>query len=252
MSVFTILPVVSNNANLPLIDPSDIEFLDGYERTATHDWVFGLSEERSLVSADPSKSVLTKQNIIDDVKLNYVTLGGFGNALLSNVADSNSAVDSFALVIRIREITGINILGGTLGNAPINGGGGIIINSAGILQLNYRNFNFNGTTSPSLPGSLIEPNKWYFVGVSRNLSTGAKSFNLFCGGQGFINLIPTNGTYVSAGQIAVGNPNYSTVTGDDVDFAEAMFFDSMLNENKFETVYNLCKSRLKNRGIILE
>lgn len=239
MHLFTRLPITVSGS-LPVIPSADIQSLVNYEQTSYEHWIFS-GGAGALVGKKAGKA-LTLQSTAPTYSAYYLSFGGNGKALLTDLMDSAAATDTVCVVMRPAASVTMQVPFGNVGS--VLGGSPLIYGTpTRTLAHTYRGISNSGNQTA------ISPAAWQFLAISRNFSGTTKSIRMLLGGTA--QAVTTNsGTYTPAATpIALGNSSLAGVGVDVIDYAEFIIFPTALDATELEAVYQRAKARCAARGL---
>ena len=252
MSILTRLPITVPSA-LPVIPQADIESFVSWEIDSYDHWIFDKGNSTGLTGLSQSK-VLALQGSAPAYSSTHISLPGTsGNALLTDLTEVASQVDTIFMVLRLpATFTGFHFPFGTLNTgSPLLGGASFLASPGSSYPrgtfLTYRGTSLSSTTGPDIPAA----NQWYFLCVSRDFASATKSFRILLGGQ-TLQTAAVTGTYTpAAGRlIALGNGYYATGGATALfDIAEFGIFNRALSDAELGNLYSRRKLAAAARGI---
>lgn len=258
MSFFTMLPVQSGDASLPVINESDIRRFSRYEEDAYGHWIFDRGPA-SLQSMKGNK-LLVPQSVAPVYAANHVSVAAApGNALLSDLeepGEAGGAKRTIALVVAVENVASLRMLAGTMGTSSNNWGGGPYFGSDGAsVSAGFRGGfgNFNALDEEGA-NVTAESGLYYFVAQSYDFSGETNVAIAHCGGYA-----PTRKESPSAynapppgTKMALGNAYYSTSVSATRQYtAEFVLYDRFLDEVELVALYERSKARMAARGIVV-
>lgn len=229
---------------------ANIQFLTDYDPMSYDHWMFNKGSSLGLTGRKQGK-VLTLQAAAPSYAADHLTIANtLGNGLLMDLADSATAVDTICAVVRDNATNGIQPILGSLGTSE---GGGVFFSGSGAARTLYATY--RGTTITSAPlGTAVPVGNYYFIGVSRDFSSGVKRVNMLVGGVGSIALTGSN-AYIPAPsprKLGIG-ATYFTPAGATsvlVDLAEVPFYTGAFRSlADLEVMYQRAKTRQAGFGI---
>lgn len=240
MNLFTILPVVSNDNTLPTI--SDITLLSDAEYGAFGHWLFGGGPD-SLTGITSDNKTLITGTTAPLWSSNYVTLNGFNAGLKSTMETDSYNEVSLCMVFKTQSTLNSDVIAGNATTTGSNGGFFVGTNASNELYVTI-----HGVVNNLVIGSELQPDTWYFLGLSLDLTTGSLvKYTL----SGISDSKTYTGNYISnADKISVGN-SYINNASRPIDYAEFILFPYALSESGLNSVYNRSKSRMSDKGIVI-
>lgn len=243
MSIFLRLAISEPGLDLPVVAAGDIEYFDDVEPLAYDHWVLGGGSD-SLVGRLAGRS-LSLQAGAPTYLSNYLKMNTQnGSALLTDLADSASAVDTICAVVRVYG-SGICIPFGSIGL----GGGGPFLAGTSPRKV-YSTY--TGVTDSFDTGLTMANGNWYFLAASRDFSAATKKQKHFVGGVTGVET-ETVATYSPATadrRIALGNAYYGSASYPlDFDVAEFVVFRQALTLAELGGVYTRAKARQALRAL---
>ncbi|MDX7162102.1 MULTISPECIES: hypothetical protein [Klebsiella] len=246
-------PVIYSGNDLPVIPESDIERYEViYEADAYEHWA--LNGSNSSLTGMVNRKVLTRVGDItaaDGIfSMQVNTTAKLG--LKSDKADSR--VQTQCAVIRVDSTpsssSSASILMGTLNQSA---GSAVYIDENPFIRRQFRP-TISITGEKSATGLA---NKWLFVGFSENGTASGMISTVLVGGDSpsIVTKDYAQAKTVSTNYVSVGPIDYSASTGGTavkLDVAEYIVYDKALSPSQLLAVYIRSKTRLANRGFMIE
>lgn len=239
MHLFTRLPIAVAGS-LPMIPSTDIQSLVAFEASAYEHWMFR-GGAGSLVGKKSAKA-LALQSTPPTYSSEYLSFGGNGKALLTDVMDSAAATDTVCVVMRPTASATLQMPFGNVG--PSLGGSPLIYGTpTRAIAHTYRSISNSGSPTATSPAT------WQFLAISRNFSGTTKSIRMLLGGTAQTVTTSSNTYAHAATPIALGSSSLTTTGVDVIDYAEFIIFPTALDAIALEAVYQRAKARCAARGI---
>lgn len=252
--LFTRLPFVVIDADLPVIPASDIKTFVDYEvDSAPYDhWI--LSGSSASLAGKLVGSLLTPQSSAPTYLGTHVVIDGHtGKGLLTDLTDS--AAQSMAIIIkRPADITlsKLQLLFGAIDAGTGSTGYFEGIGAGSVMTCNLRGWS-GLVTKPSLrlPGATGD---WMFLAVSESSGLGSSTGTVFAGGSADGNSAtltqPLNKSLTSR-KLGLGSAYLAGGLGLNLEVAEFLLWNRTLSVAELGQVYGRAKERMAGRGLTL-
>lgn len=251
--LFTRLPFVVIDADLPVIPASDIKTFVDYEvDSAPYDhWL--LSGSSAALTGRVAGKMLTPQSVAPTYLSTHAVIDGrTGKGLLTDLTDS--AAQSMAIIIKrpADMPTGLQLLFGSIDGGTGSAGYFEDTGAGDKMTCNVRGW--SGTIiKPSLrlPGAV---GAWMFLAVSELSGSGSSSATVFAGGSPDGNsatLTVAANKVLTDRKIGLGNAFLASGLGLNLEVAEFMVWNRPLSVADLTDVYDRAKVRMAGRGLTL-
>ena len=251
--LFTRLPFVVIDADLPVIPASDIKTFVDYEvDSAPYDhWL--LSGSSAALTGKVAGRMLTPQSVAPMYLSTHTVIDGHtAKGLLSDLTDS--AAQSMAIIIKrpADMPAGLQLLFGAIDAGTGSAGYFEDIGTGDRMTCNVRGWS-GSVLKPSLrlPG---EVGDWMFLAFSESSSSGSSTSTVFAGGSPDGNsatLTVSVNKSVTSRKIGLGNAFLASGLGLNLEVAEFMLWDRAISVADLSDVYGRAKVRMAGRGLTL-
>lgn len=246
MNLFTVIPVSSNDINLPKLDASQVTFFSSAEYGSAGHWLLQ-GGTNSLIDITTKNNALQQGAEPPVFNDDYVTLNGYPAGLTTQTTiDTAFANDSFCLVFKTQGSFSSDII---LGNATLSAGDGgffVALNSSGELYLSTREGAFSNKTI----ASGLQPNTWYFLGLSREFTPSGNKIISKLSSFDAVTFSSSQSYMAGSKDISLGNSSYNNANRP-IDFAEFITFKSALSAESINAIYSRSKERMLDKGIAI-
>lgn len=251
--LFTRLPFVVNDADLPVIPASDIRTFVDYEvDSAPYDhWLLSGSSE--ALTGKVAGRMLTPQSVSPIYLSTHTVIDGhIGKGLLTDLTDS--AAQSMAIIIKrpANMPAGLQLLFGALDSGTGSAGYFEDIGAGDTMTCNLRGWG-GSFTKPSLrlPGVTGD---WLFLALSESSGSGSSTGIVFAGGSPDGNsaalTMPVNKT-VTGRKLGLGNAFLAGGLGLNLEVAEFVLWNRAISLVELGDIYSRAKKRMAGRGLAL-
>lgn len=251
--LFTRLPFVVIDADLPMIPASDIKTFVDYEMdSAPYDhWL--LSGSSAALTGRVAGRMLTPQSVAPTYKGTHTVVDGHtGKGLLTDLTDS--AAQSMAIIIKrpADMPAGLQLLFGAIDAGTGSAGYFEDIGTGDRMTCNVRGWS-GSVLKPSLrlPGAVGD---WMFLAFSESSILGSSTATVFAGGSPDGNsatlTVPVNKS-VTNRKIGLGSAFLASGQGLNLEVAEFMLWERALSVADLSDVYGRAKARMARRGLTL-
>lgn len=226
------------SSGLTQLDYTALENVPEWEAKAYGHWLFDRGDATNLTDR-VNQRVLTLQGSAPTYGANYLTIGAYGNALQTDIADSTKEWTLFA-VAYVPATYGM--IGGTAVGAT---GAALLMSGADITSYAGGLGNLTADVSPNLVVT-----DWVCAGMAINHAT-AQARNVV--GATATNSSTAEGAYTSSAvPVSIGNANWTgqgDYTTGGVSIAEAIVWDRALSADELLQVAARSRIRAIRRGI---
>lgn len=241
-----VLPYISNNSILPSYNYADLADVPEWEFDSWEHWCFDTGASSGLTGR-VNRRPLTLQGAAPAYSADHVTLGGQGNALLSDMDESHT----WSICMVAKYPVTASVFAGTSDNATNKGSslelrvggsvGEVNADVEGMTPSEYRNLDIS--PSPT-PGSI-----WLFAAMALDFAPGPLR-RLYASGQ-YDQFTGDTGTHTLNGKIAIGNKSKTTSLGASIEIAEAILYNRVLSLAEMQTIHARSRLRAARRGIVI-
>lgn len=248
--LFTRLPFVVIDADLPVIPASDIKTFVDYEvDSAPYDHWILRGSSASLAGKSAGRMLTPQSNDPTYLSTHVVIDGHTGQGLLTDLTDS--AAQSMAVIIKRPSIplSKLQLIFGAIEAGTGSAGYFEGIGAGSVMTCNLRGWS-GLVTKPSLrlPGAVED---WIFLAFSESSVSGSSTGTVFAGGSADGNsatLTQPLNKLVTSRKLGLGSAFLAGGLGLNLEVAEFMLWDRALSVADLESVYGRAKERMAGRG----
>ena len=252
--LFTRLPFVVIDADLPVIPASDIKTFVDYEvNSAPYDHWMLRGSSASLAGKLAGRMLTPQSDAPTYLSAHVVIDGHTGKGLLTDLTDS--AAQSMAIIIKRPAdipLSKLQLIFGAIDAGTGSTGYFEGIGAGSVMTCNLRGWS-GSVKKPSLrlPGVAGD---WMFLAVSESSGLGSSTGTVFAGGSADGNSAtltqPLNKSLTSR-KLGLGSAYLAGGLGLNLEVAEFILWDRALSVADLEDVYGRAKERMTGRGLTL-
>lgn len=253
MSLITVIPAISGNKNLPIVDPADIEWFTDLDSQAYDRWMFQGSASQQKTGVVNGK-MLTEMGTVT-FNSDHVTIPiDLTNALKSDFYDAAPSNLTLCAVVRIPNTVALM---GLMGNREYNrtlddSGFSVYTRGPGVVYSAIEYDILAGPVETSVDGSHISAGNWVFLGYSLSHdASNVTTVHLKSEPDTIATKTITAGTYnIGTNPISLSVPGGSdSMNGTPADFAEFAIYPFAMNPGELLRAYLYSKGRMSAAGI---